>query len=212
MLLNVDFYTAWCFNLTIFHLIACPCLNCYIKPINHKLLLDGVLTTLHATLKLSIYPYFVIKNAICLLCLVAYSNALQSRCLLVPSAGNFRKQFEPRSGPTKCRAWSGSKLFDTLMVFLKISFEKNQQTTKKHAKLPSRQRVYSAPTQYDKDGCFMSSSLLMKGSHLCDPYMNITGMCWSNYSIIVKIRGCHMTSPGQCISQLSPSQMLLNWP
>ena len=37
-------------------------------------------------------------------------------------------------------------LSDTLMIFLKeffknVDFEKNQQTTKKHAKLPSRQRV-----------------------------------------------------------------------
>ena len=41
---------------------------------------------------------------------------------------------------------SGSKLFSTLMAFLKeflikVDFEKNQQTTKKHAKFPIRQRV-----------------------------------------------------------------------
>ena len=29
------------------------------------------------------------------------------------SADNFYKQFRPRSGPTKCRAWSGSKLFES---------------------------------------------------------------------------------------------------
>ena len=40
------------------------------------------------------------------------------------SADNLYKQFGPRSGPTKCRAWSGPKLFDTLMVFLKEFFEK----------------------------------------------------------------------------------------
>ena len=44
--------------------------------------------------------------------------------LLVSSTGNFCKQFGPRSGPTKCRARSGSKLFDTLMVLLKVFFEK----------------------------------------------------------------------------------------
>ena len=45
---------------------------------------------------------------------------------LVLSADNFCKQFGPRSGPTKCRAWSVSKLFDTLMVFLKeFFFEKS---------------------------------------------------------------------------------------
>ena len=45
-------------------------------------------------------------------------------CLLVSSADNLCKQFGSRSGPTKCRAWSGSKLFDTLMIFLKEFFEK----------------------------------------------------------------------------------------
>ena len=40
------------------------------------------------------------------------------------SADNFCEQFGPRSGPTKCRAWSGSNLFDTLMVFLKEFFKK----------------------------------------------------------------------------------------
>ena len=51
------------------------------------------------------------------------------------SADNLCKQFGPRSG---------SKLFDTLMVFLKeflkkLILKKNQQTTKKHKKSPSRQ-------------------------------------------------------------------------
>ena len=62
------------------------------------------------------------------------------------SADNFCKQFGTRSGPTERLTCSGSKLFDTLMVFLKeffekVDFEKNQQTTKKHEKLPRRQRV-----------------------------------------------------------------------
>ena len=70
-------------------------------------------------------------------------NAL---CLPVSSADNLGKQFGPRSGPTIHRARSGSKLFDILIVFLKeffwkINFEKNQQTTKKHEKLPSMQWV-----------------------------------------------------------------------
>ena len=42
---------------------------------------------------------------------------------------------------------TGSKLFDTQMVFLKeffekVDFEKNQRTTKKYVKLPSMQRVH----------------------------------------------------------------------
>ena len=43
---------------------------------------------------------------------------------VVSSADNLCKQFWSRSGSTKCRAWSGSRLFDTLMVFLKEFFEK----------------------------------------------------------------------------------------
>ena len=46
--------------------------------------------------------------------------------------------------PDQGLALSGSKLFHTLMVFLKeffekVDFEKNQQKTKEHAKLNSRQ-------------------------------------------------------------------------
>ena len=37
------------------------------------------------------------------------------------SVDNLSKQFGPRSGPTFCRAWSGSKLFDTLMLLKKKS-------------------------------------------------------------------------------------------
>ena len=40
--------------------------------------------------------------------------------LLCPD--NFCRQFGLRSGPTFCGAWSGSKLFDTLMVFLNVFF------------------------------------------------------------------------------------------
>ena len=70
---------------------------------------------------------------------------------MVSSADKFYKQFGPRSGPTKRRAWSGSKLFDTLAngfkinclsrkIFLKkLVLKNNQQTTKKYANLPSMQ-------------------------------------------------------------------------
>ena len=52
--------------------------------------------------------------------------------LLLSSADNLCKQFVSRSGPTKPRAWYGSNLFDTQIVFLKeffkkIDFKKNQQ-------------------------------------------------------------------------------------
>ena len=49
---------------------------------------------------------------------------LSTLCLLVSSADNFYLQFGPSSGATKCLAWSKSKLFDTLIVFLKEFFEK----------------------------------------------------------------------------------------
>ena len=52
-----------------------------------------------------------------------YKQSILTIYLLVLSADNFCKQFGPRSGLTKCRAWSGSKLFDPLMVFLKEFFE-----------------------------------------------------------------------------------------
>ena len=46
---------------------------------------------------------------------VAFYSLLSSIALLflVSSVDNFCKQFGPRSGPTKRRVWSGSKLFDT---------------------------------------------------------------------------------------------------
>ena len=50
-------------------------------------------------------------------------NKLMTLYLLVTSDNYICKQFGPRSGLTKCRAWSGSKLFDTLMVFLKEFLE-----------------------------------------------------------------------------------------
>ena len=81
-----------------------------------------------------------------LLCRQRVNKSTLILWLLVSSADNFYKLFGSRSGQTRCRAWSGSKLFVTLMLFLKefseeVDFEKNQQTTKKHAKLLSRQRV-----------------------------------------------------------------------
>ena len=63
-------------------------------------------------------------------------------CLLLSSADNLCKQFGSRSGPTKCWAWSGSKLFDTLLIYLKeyfdsFNYEKKNQQTAKHVQLPS---------------------------------------------------------------------------
>ena len=46
-------------------------------------------------------------------------NALRTRFL----CWYICKQFGQRPGPTICRAWSESKLFETLMVLLKEIFE-----------------------------------------------------------------------------------------
>ena len=51
-------------------------------------------------------------------------NEVLTLYLLVLSADNICKQFVSRPGPTKCRASSGFKLFDTLIVFMKEFFEK----------------------------------------------------------------------------------------
>ena len=69
---------------------------------------------------------------------------------LEASADIFCKQFGTRSGLTKCRSWPGSKLFDTLMVFLKeffekVDFEKNQQRQKK-----------SLRTEFNREHNFLS--------------------------------------------------------
>ena len=76
--------------------------------------------------------------------------------MTLSSAGNLCKQFGPRSGPTECRACSGSKLFDTDSVlkdfFEKINFEKNEnydQNYEKHEKLPSMQSV-KLPQEWPK--------------------------------------------------------------
>ena len=69
-------------------------------------------------------------------------------CLPMSSADNLCKQLGPRSGPTICRAWSGSKLIDTQRIFWKSLFLKkfilkniSRRQKKKHAKLPSMQWV-----------------------------------------------------------------------
>ena len=96
----------------------------------------------------------------------------------MPSADNLCKQFGSRSGPTKCRAWSGSKLFDTLMVFLKEffekeDFEKNQKTTQKHTKLPSMTWRQFTTRINLKASCEMCSR-----RHLKDCIASFTA-CWA---------------------------------
>ena len=104
------------------------------------------------------------------------------------SADNFSKLFGPRW--TECRALSGSKLFDTLVVFLKevfekIDFEKNQQTAKSVKKYPIDKEsitvhVFLICLEYQvENGCdvpvVMSKSMLYKlqscSEFLQDPKM-----------------------------------------
>ena len=51
-------------------------------------------------------------------------NSLPAWGNLLLSADNLCKQFGPKSGLTKCRAWSGSKLFETLMVLKKSNTQR----------------------------------------------------------------------------------------
>ena len=63
---------------------------------------------------------------------------------ILSSADNFCKQIGPRSGPTKCWAWSGSNLFDAQMYFLNLfrkSGLKKSADNKKHEKISEAQRV-----------------------------------------------------------------------
>ena len=52
----------------------------------------------------------------------------------------FCKKYKSRSGPTKCRARSGSKLFDTLMVFPKVDFLEKK---KLYLKIINRRQLHS---------------------------------------------------------------------
>ena len=49
--------------------------------------------------------------------LITFANSVNSAN---SSTDNLCKQFGPRSGPTKCCVWSGSKLFDAVKVFLNL--------------------------------------------------------------------------------------------
>ena len=65
----------------------------------------------------------------------------QTLCRLVSSADNLCKQFGPRSGLIWIQAVGQSDGIPGRIFRKKNDFEKNQPMRKKHAKLPSRQRV-----------------------------------------------------------------------
>ena len=64
------------------------------------------------------------------------------------SADILYKQIAPRSAGTECQFLSGSKTYDTLMVFLKDFFKEFRRRQYKHAKSPSMQtiKIYAAYT------------------------------------------------------------------
>ena len=124
-----------------------------------------------------------------------------SLSLLMSSADNFCKQFGPRAGPTKCRSWSGSKLFDTLIVFLKdfvkkADSEKIQQTTTKAWKLPSMQKVKQQKNNI--------TSGLMKTLHLLIA-------CWVILYAFVSSADFFQNKPFQKILSGIPSDCQTLW-
>ena len=72
-------------------------------------------------------------------------HVINSLMKLAP-ADKLCKQLGPRSGPNKVRAQSGSKLFDTLMVFVKdflklLIFNKKISRLFKYEEIPSIQSI-----------------------------------------------------------------------
>ena len=103
-------------------------------------------------------------------------------CLPVTSADNFGKQFGPWSGLTNRPAWSGSKLFDILMVFLKeffqkVNFEKISRRQKKHKKFPSMQWVNDFEEKRNgyKPLTYRSSSVICPVRGMM--FREISGLC-----------------------------------
>ena len=80
-----------------------------------------------------------------------WGKVYQSLPASCPLLITFANNFDPDQADV-----FGSKLFDTLVVFMKYFFEKTlilkkkkQKTTKKHEKLPSRQRANQHQSQLD---------------------------------------------------------------
>ena len=76
----------------------------------------------------------------------------QAATFVVCCPDNLCKQIGPRSGQTKCLAWSGSKLFD-IIVFLKAYFFKKSADDNKSMKNYPACKVYD---MIDKQYLFIS--------------------------------------------------------
>ena len=106
----------------------------------------------------------------------SYIELFPCQQLLLSYAGDLCKQFRPRSGPTECWSWSGSKLLDTLIVFVKEFFEffflkKVNQQEEKHEKLPSMQRVKVWTDVCTKIVFHVPVPRLCKMQHICQIYL-----------------------------------------
>ena len=73
---------------------------------------DGTTYTTSNAYMLHVLALYVIVTVLC----------YTWKQLNLSSADNHCKLSGPRSEPKECRSWSGSKLFDTLIVFLKDLF------------------------------------------------------------------------------------------
>ena len=73
------------------------------------------------------------KKPVALLWYCFFSKSELTLSLPVSSADNLCIQFGHRSGPTTCQAWSGSKLFDTQIIYLKKNKNWQWQFWKKSA-------------------------------------------------------------------------------
>ena len=105
------------------------------------------------------------------------------------SADHLSKQFGPRSDPSFCRAWSGSKLFNTLMVFLKgffeeVDFEKNLQTTKKKNTCKITQYAKNAHKYLFSILCYWTVNNIILAVFYCHPGGFQTTFLWKNKNII----------------------------
>ena len=83
------------------------------------------------------------------------------------SADNLNKYFGIRSGPTECPSWSGSKPFDTLILFLqdffeKFNFVKVSRQHQKREKLPSMQKVNPSSANHNKSRLLFSYAEMFK--------------------------------------------------
>ena len=99
------------------------------------------------------------------------------------SADNLCKQFWSRSGRTKCRACSGSKLFDALMVLLKekilkMIIMKKQLTAKNHEKIPIMPSVNNSLKRQWLAGDFWTKSAHLFSRYMSEPWCEKTWLCW----------------------------------